>query len=186
MPRAKRNSAQIDLEDIAKGYPGLTSVAGSALLEACVVTLHNLGYKSGSRLTVKGSKTGEIDLYWNLKATASMLRTWKDQDEATEKAATCLSILLTLHFTGYSVVERSVKGTGIDYWLGKTKGDEKDPFKDKARLEVSGIFEDFNNALERRVTNKLRQTRQSDATRLPAIVSVIEFSRLQCKFVIRK
>ena len=39
----------------------------------------------------------------------------------------------------YTVIHRSRKGTGFDYWLGDEKNEDELPLQSKARLEVSGI-----------------------------------------------
>jgi hypothetical protein len=46
------------------------------------------------------------------------------------------AILLMRALTGYTVIERSRKGTGFDWWLGT----EDNLFQGKVRLEVSGIL----------------------------------------------
>jgi len=185
MGRAVKNSAQMDLRDITIGYPGLTPAQGATMLEACIVTLHRMGHKPGINLTIKGDKTEEIIITWPRKVTAQMQRAWRDQNVATEEAATCISILLALKFTGYQVIERSIKKTGFDYWLGIKESESGDIFKRMARLEVSGIYNN-ENRLEGRVKEKLNQTKQSDGSRLPAHIFVVEFSIPQCKFVSRK
>ncbi len=95
--------------------------------------------------------------------------------ESTELGAMAIAVLLSGKEIGYSAIQRSVKGTGIDYWLG----DGDDPhFQNKARLEISGILKASGNNVERavkaRVNQKLRQTERSDGS-LPAYVIVVEF-----------
>ena len=67
-------------------------------------------------------------------------------------------------------------------------GDSDDPlFMPKARLEVSGIMrETEGNTLATRFQQKAAQTDRSDATRLPAYVSVVEFSTPKAKFDIKQ
>jgi len=80
--------------------------------------------------------------------------------------------MLVLHVTDYTVIERSKKLTGFDYWLGDKN--EKLPFINSARLEVSGIL-NGNENISKRVNQKLKQTDPSDNTCLPAVVVVVEF-----------
>ena len=54
----------------------------------------------------------------------------------------------------------------------------------KARLAVSGIM--LGNTLATRFEQKSVQTDRSDATRLPAYVSVVEFSTPKAKFDIKQ
>lgn len=88
----------------------------------------------------------------------------------------CIAILLAIKKTGYSTVERSIKGTGFDYWLGEAKNTEELPFQRKARLEISGIRSGNEYQVNRRVNMKLMQTNRSDNIGLPAYIIVVEFS----------
>ena len=67
-------------------------------------------------------------------------------------------------------------------------GDGLDPlFTPKARLEVSGIMhENDSNTAEKRFRQKANQTSQSDDTRLPAYISVVEFSAPKAIIDIKK
>ena len=57
----------------------------------------------------------------------------------------------------------------------------------RRRLEVSGIMrETEGNTLATRFQQKAAQTDRSDATRLPAYVSVVEFSTPKAKFDIKQ
>ena len=96
-----------------------------------------------------------------------------------EHGAVCLGIMLTTLLTPYTVIERSRKGTGFDYWLG-----DKDSrlFQKKARLEVSGILQGDDVTMVNRYNMKTVQTEQSDNTGLPAYISIIEFSRPKAIF----
>jgi len=105
---------------------------------------------------------------------------WNDLEEATEKGAAGIAILVILELTEYTILRRAEKDTGIDYWLAYQR-DVKDVgenvLKHAARLEVSGILEQNpNNTIRRRVKRKLEQSKFSDKTRLPAYVLVAEFS----------
>jgi hypothetical protein len=182
---ARKKIKVLELEDITLGYPGLTPSLGSSMLEACVVTFFKSGHKTGVKLLVKGAGDEQFTIRWNLKYGDQLRRTWNDQDEATEFAATCISILLAFRKTGYSVIERSFKKTGVDYWLG-SKVDELNIFENKARLEVSGIFKGNERKVEYRTKIKLHQSKQSDSSKLPAFISVVEFSQPQSKFVRRQ
>jgi hypothetical protein len=57
--------------------------------------------------------------------------------------------MLIRQLTQFTVIERSRKGTGFDYWLGSEDEAGELPFQNKVRLEVSGIdlrFADLRNA----------------------------------------
>ena len=147
---------------------------GSVLAEACSVCLDSQGHKSPVRLKVEGYAEQEYEIRF-LKVTDQMLRTYHDGEEATEHGAVCLALLVVLENTKYTVVERSMKKTGIDYWLGSKTEIDLLPFEKKARLEVSGIRKGNRNAVMGRVSQKQNQTKRSESTRLPAFVVVSEF-----------
>jgi hypothetical protein len=76
-------------------------------------------------------------------------------------------------------------GTGFDYWLGYDESHSKyDPINFLlARLEISGIkSETESNNVDRRVKEKKKQTNPSDYLKLPAYISVTEFSEPKSYF----
>jgi len=87
--------------------------------------------------------------------------------------------MLSTTLTPYTIIERSRKGTGFDYWLG-----DKDSvlFQKRARLEVSGILKGDDAALKRRYAAKTEQTQQSDELHIPAFISIVEFSNPKAIF----
>lgn len=85
----------------------------------------------------------------------------------------CLAILIIQKLTDYKVIRQSQKGTGFDFWLGDKRDDY--PFKDKSRLEISGILKANKSQMTQRVEQKINQTKQSDNFKLPAYIAVVEF-----------
>ena len=90
--------------------------------------------------------------------------------------------ILIVELTEYTVVRRSRKGTGFDYWLGHQNAVA--PFQDAARLEISGIHRGDLRDVRARVTRKKQQTALSDG-KLPAYIVVVEFSR-PLSYVVKK
>jgi len=164
----------LDLNELRQGMPAITPAFGETLAEAAGVCLESQGHIQGVELRVIGYASNLYILYWPT-ITDQTRRTRNDLQESTEFGATAIAVLLSKKEIGYSVIERSVKGTGIDYWLGD---DGEPPFQNKARLEISGILKASGNNAERavkaRVNQKLRQTERSDGS-LPAYVIVVEF-----------
>ena len=163
----------LNLSDLAKGLPAITSSFGQYLAEAGAVCLESQGHQQGRILDVQGEQPQQYPIYWP-HVTDQLSRCLNDPDEATEYGAVGIAVLITKKLVGYSVVDRSRKGTGFDYWLGDEAGV---PFQNKARLEVSGIRNGDEKALKSRVNKKLRQTDPSDSTGLPAYIVVVEFGR---------
>jgi len=165
--------AALVLMRLGEGCPALTPDCGRSLAEAAAVCLEDQGHGSGIRLIVVGEYEGSFSIVRPV-VTDQMRRCYNDPDEATENGACGVAILLVQELAGLTVVERSRRGTGFDYWLGP---EEWYPFQNQARLEVSGIRTGSSGDIKARVKQKLQQTQQSDALLLPAYVVVVEFSR---------
>ena len=89
------------------------------------------------------------------------------------------------NWTGLTVIEVSVKGTGFDFWLG-TKGETGNLFQRKARLEVSGILNGNPSQVKARVKTKLKQISPTDKLSYPGFVSVVEFSSFKMVLLQKK
>ena len=168
------------IEDIVNEFiPGMSAGRAAFLAECAVTCLSTQGHSSGVQLICNGLVKTPEPLIWSTPFSPQLQRSTEDLQEATEHGAECISVLFALENTQYTIVRRSRKGTGVDYWLGN-KGDLL--FKDAARLEVSGIL-NGHNLLELRKKIKIDQTKQSDATALPAYVSIVEFGIPEIDFV---
>jgi hypothetical protein len=162
--------SELDLSELGVGLPAITPAFGRVLAEAGGVCLESQGHSQGDLLQVIGDYDSRYSLAWP-SVTEQAERCWNDPEVATEHGAVGLAILLAKKEIGYTVIERSRKGTGFDYWMG----DETNiPFQSKARLEVSGIRCGDGRDVSARVKQKLRQTSQSDGA-LPAYIVVVEF-----------
>ena len=170
---------EINMASIKTGLPGITPVAASQLYETFEVCMHISGHTEKTPLATAGLTNESIDLFWIDDYNSQKERTYTDMQYTVEHGAVCLSVMLSTALTPYTVIERSRKGTGIDYWLG-----DKDSqlFQKKARLEVSGILKGDDTAINRRYAAKAEQTQQSDGLHLPAFISVIEFSNPKALF----
>jgi hypothetical protein len=99
-------------------------------------------------------------------------RCYNDFQEATERGAYGIAILIVYDLTGMVVVERSKKGPGFDYWLGHEDDDLL--FAGKARLEVSGILSGSRSQVQAWVRQKKDQVKPSYHL-APGYVAVVEF-----------
>ena len=163
----------ICVENIMKGMPGITPIEGANLYENAIVLLHKSGHVSPTKFKVTHTISEDFSLEWNDVFNEQMNRTYQDEQSATERAAVCISALLTVQLTDYTIIERSRKGTGFDYFLG-SKADKF--FIPQARLEVSGIAKETEqNLLTTRYRQKVEQTNISDQSSMPAYISVVEF-----------
>ncbi len=179
-PKAIRSDKDmtLDITKIKAGFPGVSPVTAAHLYEAFMVCMNHHLHPQEVSLSVDGQKENVV-VKWENACDDTILRTYADIQYTTEHGAVCLALMLTSAFTPYTIIERSRKGTGFDYWLG-----EKDSvlFQKKARLEVSGILQGDDTAMMNRFNAKVIQTEQSDDTALPAYISIIEFSRPKAIF----
>lgn len=174
----------LDLLKIKEGLPGMHPDLCSHYYSACMTTLHRSGHQDGVQMELKGDRKANISLRWDDYFDDMIDRSWKEINYCTDHAAVCISCLLAVNETEYTVVERSRKGDGFDYWLGH-KSDIL--FKRAARMEISGILsESATNTIERRLNIKMRQTEQSDSTGLSAYISIIEFGKPKAVFKKKK
>ena len=166
----------LNLQHLSQGLPAITPAFGAAIAEACAICLTDEAHEPGVILKVEGEFSIQFHLAWQL-VTEQARRCWKDEEYTTEQAAYGIAFLLILHLTNLTVIERSRKGTGFDYWLGSQDSNPMLPFQRMARLEVSGIRKGNQSQINTRVRQKKDQTGVSDAEGLPAFIIVVEFSR---------
>lgn len=181
--------SELDTDDI----PGIGRERGVDLAKAGAVCLESQGHNPGVQLAVRGISESTYTLTWP-EVTAQDRRTWADPSEATEDGAAGIAALLAIREIGYTIVLRSYKSTGIDYWLGNNDQSdvtaaertltsalqsllEDDDLIVKGRMEVSGILNGDDRQIRARTRLKLIQTDQSDSSGLPAYVVVVEFGR---------
>jgi len=167
--------SKLPLDVLKKGLPGVSPARGTNHFEAAIVRFYQAGHKPGVILQIKGDFSTSFDVIWAGEVDDQILRSWNDPEETTEFAACGIAFLLILELTDYTVIKRSRKGTGFDYWLGDKDDMETLPFQDKARLEVSGIREEEKESkIRARAKQKLQQSEKSN-THLPAYAVVVEF-----------
>lgn len=174
----EKEPSPLHLASLKEGIPALTPALGGVLAEAAAVCLVHQGHGESCRLETRWKTEPNVVTLHRLWVSDAMQRAYRDLQEATELGACGIAILVTRELTGYAAVERSVKGTGFDYWLGEThaSGSGLEPLEHKARLEVSGILDGTVDIVEARVREKIQQTRRSAGV-YPAYVVVVEFGQ---------
>jgi hypothetical protein len=166
----------IDLmQQLSKGMPGLEKAIGMVFANTAAVCLENQSHSPGVLIFVDGTFSSNETLTWT-PVTSELRDSYKDLQEATEWGASGVAIVLLEKFAGLVVLERSIKGTGFDYWMGLRGVSNQALFQGKARLEVSGILRGDEKTLTSRVKKKRKQVGTS-TTAVPAYVAVIEFGQ---------
>jgi hypothetical protein len=171
----------LNFASLTKGDVGISAAYGSFLAEAASYCLHLKKHANPVRLGLSGDYRSSGTLQWQSVAQ-SHLKTYGDVQEATEYGAYGIAIVVALYLTGMTGVERSAKGTGIDFWL-RADDAGQNFFQHAARLEVSGILEGDESRIVARLNKKLTQTTPSDTTLLPAFVAIVEFGSPQTRLV---
>ena len=173
------DSLILNLKDLSEKYrPGLSEGAGNFMAEAAGVCFDSNKFQNNVKLLVEGIFDNTYTVIFDT-ITDQMRRTFGDLDVAVEYGAYGIAILIIDKNTELTVIERSRKGTGFDYWLGNKE--KNDPyFQRKARLEVSGIRNGTERDIDARIKMKTNQTKKSDG-KLPAYVVVIEFGKPKAK-----
>jgi len=165
------------LNELSLGMPGMTSELGTTFAQAAAVCFDSQGHASGVQLIIRGYQAGSHRAHW-APVSHSMRNSWADPNEATESGAVGVAVLLADKLLSKQVVKRARIGTGFDYWLGNNDADSPDMFI--TRFEVSGIRSGDDQAVDSRVSRKLKQAGRS-STDFPVVVIVVEFSRPQAK-----
>jgi hypothetical protein len=167
------NDDEIQLDLLRVGTPGVTPAQGTSCEEACLVCFADQGHPSGVTLSLRGLLTSSASVTWPQPITPQIKRAHADLQDATEEAACGVAFLLLMRYTPYTVVERSYKGTGFDYWAGFDLDDE---ISTEARLEVSGILKcNTESYFSARVRQKIEQVSISAHLKMPAYVIIVDF-----------
>lgn len=162
------------LNALENGLPGISKAWGQFLGEASSQCLNLKNHANGVAMQVKGDSETVFRVFWNNEITEQTRKAWNDTQELTEYGATGIAILLIQEMTEFTVIKRARKGEGVDYWLGYKS--DKPPFRNKARLEISGIIEGNESKIKARLKQKLEQTKLTKS-KLPTYIVIVEFSK---------
>lgn len=174
---------EIEIEELKHGLPGLTKVWGGFLSEASSYCLECNNHQTGIDLLLSGFIDKSCKLRWSRVTSVQVVNSWNDKEELAEYGAAGIAILEIIHFTDFTVMQRSRKGTGVDYWL--CNKDEEIPFRQSARMEVSGILHGSKRDIEQRLRGKINRITKPtlEGSSLPVYIIIVEFSRPITKMV---
>lgn len=176
---------ELNLENIEQGITWLAPGFARMMHECAVLSLESQGHRSGVALSVEAPAgiRNPYCLHWALVIDTAIVQSYQDERRATDQAANCLAILLTLALTPWRQFTTSATNNGIDFWLAN--GDENDFNFFQARLEISGIrHETKANSLQRRLQIKRKQAKKSESVGIPAYICIVEFSTPKAVYVL--
>jgi len=161
------------LNDICFSTPHLSNNLLKSYAEAGSICFESQGHNGSVLMSIQGDYNDKLIITWDT-INDRIRRTYNDFQEAVEWGATAVSFLLVKKYTKNTVIERSFKSTGFDYWLGSN---DDILFQRKSRLEISGILKETStNSVKTRIKIKLSQIDRSNMN-LPGLVIVVEFSK---------
>ena len=178
------NIRSVFLEDIYQKVPVISSDAVGFYKENCMISFDHNGHASGVELNVNYlNQNYEFKIVWNGSVTEQLRRSYQDLPKVADFAACAIVLSILSELTDFIVIEQSILGTTIDYYLAdKNKVDDHLIFNKSARLEVSGILkENENNTVEKRIKAKINRLKpQQDFS---DYIAVIEFSKPWSKII---
>jgi hypothetical protein len=156
--------------------------------EACVWCMDKNGHINGVDIDVIVEKKNlKYQILWvDNNIDIQKIRAHYNIDDALPFGAEAIAFFVCITNTNYDLLNRAIKRTGIDYWLGYKNANPNLPFQNAGRLEISGILtENETNTVEKRIKEKIKQTIQSEKTTLPVYIVVVAFDRPYAKMVVK-
>ena len=160
--------------------PALTRSFAGIMQEAIVMCMREHHHSSGITCDVKDftEVLATAKIVWVKEFTNTIARAFGSTANAAERAGEGIAILSVLSLTDFTVIERSITGTGVDFWLGNKDNTTEAILQRAARMEVKGRTQLRSESKIRSVLRVgMKQTDRSAATKLPACVILTEFSR---------
>jgi len=169
----------LDLAELREGIgKGISKAVGACLAEAASVSLERQNHSPGKVMDIAGAVSHSVSVHWDASSDKQRVASsWTDADVAAEWGACGIAALLVEYCTDCTIVERSRKGTGFDYWLGRKDAATGNVlFQNAGRLEVSGINKGSSSTVNQRVKRKEQQVLAHGKT-MPSLVAIVEFGR---------
>lgn len=160
--------------------PALTRSFAGLMEEAIVMCMREHHHLSGIPCDIKDftEVLARAEIVWVKEFTDRIARAFGSTSRAAELAGEGIAILTILAMTDYTIIERSIKGTGVDFWLGNIGSSTEEIVQRAARMEVKGRTQiESDGKIRSAVRKGMKQTVRSAATKLPVCVILTEFSR---------
>lgn len=158
------------LTDLHKRHRGLTPAVSAYYAEAASVCMSR-HHEPPRELRVASPNGSTVRIAEWTEPDQRAERAWANRDDATRDGAYCISLAAVEAELGWVAISRAETRTGADYYVGPRGSDD---LEEAYRLEVSGVDDGDDSAVNRRVGDKVRQALagQSD---LPAVATVVGF-----------
>ncbi len=169
----------LDLDKIHESIPTMAKSLADYMYDAAVFCFHHHSHSPGKRCEVRSlEETIEIaSLVWTRQITDRIVNAFGDTGYAVEFAAEGIACLTIQEFAAYTVIERSQRNEGVDFWLAESRDEDNFILQRAARMESKGITEArYPSDIKARVDEGAKQSKRSDETGLPAYIIVTEFS----------
>lgn len=178
----------IELHKLKEVINRLPSGKAAMYAEACVWCLNKNNHQNGVEIEFHyGNKNFSYPVHWLSDVIDfEEINAFYNIDDTVSFGAEAIAMFVCITHTEFNDFERSIKKTGIDYWLSQGDSDPNLPFQHSGRLEVSGILKETEtNTVARRIKEKIKQTEQSDKTTFPVYIVVVAFDRPYAKMVLK-
>ena len=161
------------LETLHERHPGLTSTISNYFSEAASVCLSR-HHSSPTDLSILLESSPKVrSVVWNPPDNQTQLA-WNNEIDTTEDGAYGICIATVEVELGLVVVARADTGTGADWYLSPVESVSSGDLEEAYRLEVSGLDRGTRRDFDRRLRQKVIQTKRG-VSNLPAIASVVAF-----------
>lgn len=169
-----KRSARIErlpkLTDLHKRHRGLTPAVCAYYAEAASVCMSR-HHEPPRELRVASPNGNTVRVAeWTEPRQRERLA-WANRDDATRDGAYCISLAAVEAELGWVAISRAETRTGADYYVGPKDSID---LEDAYRLEVSGVDEGDDGAVNRRLGEKVRQALDGKSD-LPAVATVVGF-----------
>jgi hypothetical protein len=181
-PTDHENTAKLSFDDLSARHPGVSSGISNSYAEAvrvCLSRRHQSGLGCTFEVKFILKDNGRVEAAfaeWK-EPDERTKKAWKNADDATRDGAYGLALAAIEITRGLVAVSRAETRTGADYYLG-APGASPEDLEASIRLEVSGMDEGGEPAINRRLRQKLEQAGKG-CSNLPATASVVGFRTKQ-------
>tara|TARA_A100001391_G_scaffold44099_1_gene25693 strand:+ start:1409 stop:1957 length:549 start_codon:yes stop_codon:yes gene_type:complete len=169
-------SNSIHLDELLDESTGLSVGAGANAAEAAAVCFEKNGHTGTVQLRIVGTIKVEFEINWAL-VTSTVRDSHNDLQDATKDGAVGIAAICAGRLYDQKIVKQSWKKSGFDYHLAPR---DAFLFQETMGYEISGILQNDDAEINKRVRQKLRQVKRGNSSK-DSHVFVMEFSQPKAK-----